>query len=342
MLRILATIAPSIAASTSASSNTMNGALPPNSIAVLSTLSAALCRSLRPTSVEPVNDTTRTRGSCSMASTTGPERRDGSTLTTPAGHAGFFQDRHQRQHGERRLGRGLEHHRAAGGERRADLARRHRGREIPRRHQHGDAGRLVMHEHARAGGWRHAVLAEIAHALLRVPAEELGGVGHLAARIRQRLAVLDGDQLRQPFGIAHDEFVGLAQDFAALARLLRRPGAECGLGGVERRLGVVDGGARNRGDLAARSPDRSRRSANCPRTSSTCRRSRGRSARWRAGCHTRPCVSSPLAPSSCADIAVRRTASLRSPMTRASIIFQRSLMDRRVKPDDDAFPVVHS
>jgi hypothetical protein len=37
MLRILAIIAPSIAASMSASSNTMNGALPPSSIAVLST-----------------------------------------------------------------------------------------------------------------------------------------------------------------------------------------------------------------------------------------------------------------------------------------------------------------
>src|SRR6202030_3595385 len=34
---------------------------------------------------DPVNDTTRTRGSCSIALTTGPERRDGTTLTTPAG-----------------------------------------------------------------------------------------------------------------------------------------------------------------------------------------------------------------------------------------------------------------
>ena len=40
---------------------------------------------MRPTSVEPVNETTRTRGSCSIALTTGPERRDGMTLTTPAG-----------------------------------------------------------------------------------------------------------------------------------------------------------------------------------------------------------------------------------------------------------------
>src|ERR1700758_4218478 len=122
MLRILATMAPSIAASMSASSNTMNGALPPNSMAVLSTLSAALCNSLRPTSVEPVKETMRTRGSCSMWSTTGPERRDGAggagrVQCDDAGrHARLFQDRHQRQHGERGLRGGLEHDRAAGGE----------------------------------------------------------------------------------------------------------------------------------------------------------------------------------------------------------------------------------
>src|ERR1700751_3053633 len=85
MLRIFAIMAPSIAASTSASSNTMKGALPPSSIAGFTTLSAAACRSLRPTSVEPVNETTRTRGSLSIASTTGPERREGTTLMTPGG-----------------------------------------------------------------------------------------------------------------------------------------------------------------------------------------------------------------------------------------------------------------
>ncbi len=85
MLRILAIIAPSMAASMSASSNTMNGALPPSSIAGLTTLSAASCSSLRPTSVEPVKETTRTRGSCSIALTTLPDERDGITLTQPAG-----------------------------------------------------------------------------------------------------------------------------------------------------------------------------------------------------------------------------------------------------------------
>ena len=84
-LRILATMAPSTAASRSASSNTTNGALPPSSIEALTTLSAASCSSIRPTSVEPVNDSLRTLGSCSMALTIGPDRLDGTTLTTPPG-----------------------------------------------------------------------------------------------------------------------------------------------------------------------------------------------------------------------------------------------------------------
>src|SRR5262249_57266469 len=46
---------------------------------------AAEYRSLRPTPVEPVNETTRTRRSCSMAPTTLPDEREGMTLTTPAG-----------------------------------------------------------------------------------------------------------------------------------------------------------------------------------------------------------------------------------------------------------------
>src|SRR6202012_1594862 len=116
-------MAPSMAASISASSNTMKGALPPSSIAGLRIWSAASCRSLRPTSVEPVNDTTRTRGSCSLAPTPLPDEQDGAhgfaggarreDVDAARRYAGFFQDRHQRQHGERRVGSGLEHNRAA-------------------------------------------------------------------------------------------------------------------------------------------------------------------------------------------------------------------------------------
>src|SRR5665647_1349563 len=69
-------MAPSIAASRSASANTRNGALPPSSIEVLTTWSAASARRIRPTSVEPVKDSLRTRGSWSMAETTVPELRE--------------------------------------------------------------------------------------------------------------------------------------------------------------------------------------------------------------------------------------------------------------------------
>jgi hypothetical protein len=63
MLRILAIIAPSRAASRSASSKIRNGAFPPSSIETFSTLSADCAISLRPTSVEPVKESLRSRGS---------------------------------------------------------------------------------------------------------------------------------------------------------------------------------------------------------------------------------------------------------------------------------------
>ena len=61
MLRIFAISAPWTAASMSASSNTMNGAFPPSSIDSRSRFSEACSISLRPTSVEPVNDSFRRR-----------------------------------------------------------------------------------------------------------------------------------------------------------------------------------------------------------------------------------------------------------------------------------------
>ena len=85
MLRILATIAPSTAASRSASSNTMNGALPPSSIDSRSRFSEACSISLRPTSVEPVNDSLRSRGSAISGAVVSPEDEAVNRLSTPPG-----------------------------------------------------------------------------------------------------------------------------------------------------------------------------------------------------------------------------------------------------------------
>ena len=85
MLRILAIIAPSTAASRSASSKIRNGALPPSSMETRSTLSAAWAIRDRPTSVEPVNDSLRVRLSLISGSMTAPERLVVMMLQTPAG-----------------------------------------------------------------------------------------------------------------------------------------------------------------------------------------------------------------------------------------------------------------
>ena len=85
MLRILAITAPSTAASRSASPNTMNGALPPSSIEVRSSPSADCPTSLRPTSVEPVKVSLRSRGSEMIGFETSELELDVMTLSTPAG-----------------------------------------------------------------------------------------------------------------------------------------------------------------------------------------------------------------------------------------------------------------
>ena len=62
MLRNFAAIAPCTAASTSASSKTMKGALPPSSSPTFFTVEAACCISSLPTGVEPVKPMKRTAG----------------------------------------------------------------------------------------------------------------------------------------------------------------------------------------------------------------------------------------------------------------------------------------
>jgi hypothetical protein len=107
-----------------------------------------------------------------------------------------------------------------------------------------------MHEDARAGRGRNAHVARVTHAFFGEPAEEFGRISDFAARVRKRLAVLDGDELREALLIAHDQLVGLAQNLAALARLLRGPCGECVACGVDGGLRVIDARARDRGDRA--------------------------------------------------------------------------------------------
>ena len=190
MLRILAITAPSTAASTSASGNTMNGALPPSSIDVRSRPSADCSTSLRPTSVEPVKVSLRSRGSSMIGFETSELELEVMTLSTPAGQPGLLEQPRQREHRERRLLGGLDDHRAAGRHGRADLARAHGGREVPRRDRVARADRLLHGDQAADAVRRRREAALDPHRLLGEPAQELGGVGDLGLGLGERLAHL--------------------------------------------------------------------------------------------------------------------------------------------------------
>src|ERR1700757_4864256 len=86
-LRYFDAIAPLTAISISASSKTMNGALPPNSIEVFLTVAAHCCISSFPPSVEPVKVNLRTIGfevSSPPISFDGPVTQENTPFGTPA------------------------------------------------------------------------------------------------------------------------------------------------------------------------------------------------------------------------------------------------------------------
>ena len=233
-LRILAAIAPAIATSRSASSRTRNGELPPSSIDALMTCGAHSSSRRRPTAVEPVNDSLRTRGSREHG--LGERRRlvRADHVDDALRHARLLEQPRDRQRRQRRLLRGLEHDRAARGQRRPELARGHRGREVPGRDQQRDPDRRVRDEHPVGSARGDRELAVRAHGLLGEPAQELGGVGGLAARLGERLAHLTHDQVRDLVVARGHQVERAAEDLGALARGAGGPVRGRGRRGVDR------------------------------------------------------------------------------------------------------------
>ena len=69
------------------------------------------------------------------------------------GHAGLLGQRHQRQRRQRRFIGGLQHHGAAGGQRRRDFPGDHRAGKIPRRDRAADADRLLIASSRASARW---------------------------------------------------------------------------------------------------------------------------------------------------------------------------------------------
>ena len=216
--RILATIAPWTAASRSASSNTMNGALPPSSITVLSTRSAASLQQDDADFGRPGERHHARRRVVDRGVEPRARRQRRHDVDDTGGKAGLVQELTDPQRRQRCLAWRLDHRCVAGGEGRGELARDHRRGEVPWRDDHDDADGRVVHDDPVGARRSDAERPVDANGLLGVPAEELGGVRDLAAGVGERLAVFERDQPGELVGVLDHQLPGAPEDLTALAR----------------------------------------------------------------------------------------------------------------------------
>ncbi len=160
-------------------------------------------------------------------------RRAGHDVEETGGQARALGQLGQRQGGEGRLGRGVDHGRAARGQRGGSLAGDHGRGEVPGRDERGHAQRLALQGHLRIGQVAGDALDVQALGLLGVEEKEGGGVVDLAARLGQRLALLQHHQEGEVLlGREHLGMPGVEQA-RALLRQGRAPGGEGLVGGLD-------------------------------------------------------------------------------------------------------------
>ena len=211
---------PSTALSRSASSKTMKADLPPSSSDSFLPEPAVALRMILPTSDEPVKaifcdagmiDDRRTRVRAA--------RQD---VDDALRHAGALADLGEQDRGQRReLGR-LQHHRAAGGERRRDLPGEHQQRKIPRDDLADDAGRLVAGklavERLRPAGMMQEMADRQRHVDVAALADRLAVVDRFQHR-EQALVALHG----AADGVEHLGALVAGRGAPFRQRLARRP-----------------------------------------------------------------------------------------------------------------------
>ena len=221
----LQTIAPATASSRSASSKTMNGALPPSSSETFLSPAAHWLISSFPISVEPVNPSLRTAGfEVSSPPMTGASSAAPVTIDrTPGGKPASSREGCDRERGERGLLGGLQHHRAAGREGGRGLAGHHRRGEVPGRDPGGDADRLLRHEDPLVGPRRRDGVAVDPLRLLAEPLVERRGVGDLDPRLGQRLPLLGDHQACEVVLVLEHQIREAPEDACALFRRAALP-----------------------------------------------------------------------------------------------------------------------
>ncbi len=221
--------APSTAASRSASSKTMNGALPPSSSETFFTLEAHCAISNFPTSVEPVKPSLRTIGAdVSTRPISGASSALPVTIpSTPGGSPASSAEPGDSKRGQRCLLGRLQDHRAAGRQRGRSLSRHHRSREVPRRDPGGDADRLLRDDDPAIGHVGRDRVAVDALRLLAEPLQERRRILDLDPRLGDRLSLLGRQQAGERLGVLEHQIRPAAQDARPLLRQQATPRRQC-------------------------------------------------------------------------------------------------------------------
>ena len=210
--------APATASSRSASSKTMNGALPPSSSDTFFTCRAHCSMSSLPDGrrageAELADDGVRRQLSADLGRAVGVGRDDVEDARREPGPFGQLAEGERR---ERRLLGRLEHHRAARGQRGGRLAGDHRRREVPGRDPGGDAHRLLEDDDAPVRERRRDRVAVHALRLLAEPLEERGRVADLGTGLGERLSLLEHHQDGEILCVLHHQVGEATQDRRAL------------------------------------------------------------------------------------------------------------------------------
>ena len=151
--------------------------------------------------------------------------RSGDHVKHALGDPGAVGELRQRQRGERGLAGGLEHHRAACGQRRTRFTGDHRRGKIPRGDSGGYANRLFNHQQPLVGLMAGNGIAVDTLALFGKPLDKGGGVADFTFCFRQRFTLFQRHQARQIVLMLHHQLKPAAQDSGAF---FGGKGAPCG------------------------------------------------------------------------------------------------------------------
>ena len=237
----------SAASSTSASSKTMTGALPPSSRCNRLTVSAAIFATRLPVTVSPVIEIMRTFGWPTSASPMSPPEPD-RTLTTPGGKiSAMISAKARADNGVRTDG--LSTTVLPGRQGRAELPGRHVQRVVPRRDRGHDADRVAPDDRGVAG--HELVGRQAVHDPRRAgeEAEQVDAGGHLVDGRPDRLAGVGALEPAEPVAaLASRASASLSSSRERSWGVVFFHVSKAVVGGVHRPVDVLGGARRHAAD----------------------------------------------------------------------------------------------